>query len=531
MNVFVIAVFASLIVYLVVGYFVGRNVKNVDDYYVAGRSAPVFLIVGSLVASYISTGAFLGETGETASGAFMPVMIVGVMQCTGYLFGSNLFGRYIRRSQCLTIPEYFGARFQSVRMRKLSAIIMVISVTAYMLSVTQGISTLMSSLTGMSYKSCVVIAWASFTIFTIWSGSPGVLVTDTMMFCVFIVAAVIAIPSVFINVGGWDTAIANLANSTDVPGIISATGSPEYIASTGQTTLWAIFYGVVWIFVVMISPWQTSRYMMAKDEHVVMRSAIWASLGVIITTSCLYFTGAFITLKAPGLGTETIIYASFNMMPRIVGVVLLTGILAAGISSGSTFLSLCGFAVTNDLFIKKDKTDEKSLLRFSRNGMLVVSLCVLVMAYFNPPAIFWVMYFGGAVIAGSWALVSISSIWSKNISEKGAFYGMLLGFIGCFFTRLGEALGFFTIPTMWLDSFAVGIYLSVIGVLAGNKLSAPTAAEIAERKKMFVVPESEKDPVRMWKTYRLWRVYACFAFLFAIIMVTKYAIPYLNALR
>ena len=56
-----------------------------------------------------------------------------------------------------------------------------------MLSAIQGISTLMSSITGLSYSFCVIIAWVSFAVFTVWSGSSGVLITDTIMFLVFLI--------------------------------------------------------------------------------------------------------------------------------------------------------------------------------------------------------------------------------------------------------------------------------------------------------------------------------------------------------
>ena len=36
--------------------------------------------------------------------------------------------------------------------------------------------------------------WVSFAVFTVWSGSSGVLITDTIMFLVFLTAAIIGIP-------------------------------------------------------------------------------------------------------------------------------------------------------------------------------------------------------------------------------------------------------------------------------------------------------------------------------------------------
>ena len=51
----------SLIGYILLGVFVSRKVKNANDYYVAGRRAPAVLIAGSLIASYTSTGLFMGD--------------------------------------------------------------------------------------------------------------------------------------------------------------------------------------------------------------------------------------------------------------------------------------------------------------------------------------------------------------------------------------------------------------------------------------------------------------------------------------
>jgi len=530
MNAYLIGVLISLAVYLFIGTYIGKKVKNLNDYYVAGRNAPVILIVGSLVASFLSTGAFLGDTGEVYNGFFVAIVIVGIMQASGYVFGSNLFGRYIRRSEVLTIPEYFGNRFDSKSIRTLAGVTTIIGIVAYLLSATQGITLLMSQITGLDYRVCVLIAWFSYTVFTIYAGSPGVLLTDTMMFMVFLVAAVIAIPCITIAAGGWFPAIQGLAVSETVPGILSWAGNPDYLYPTGgQNIMWAITYGVVWALVVATSPWQTSRYLMAKDEHTVMRSAVFASMAVIIVTTALYFSAAFIQKICPGLeGQKAMIWAAMNVMPKAVGVILLTGILAAGISSGSTFLSLVGFSLTNDIFHSKSK-DQKKMLAFSRKGMLLVSFVVLALAYFNPPAVFWMMYFGGTVFACSWGPICIASVWSKRLTKAGAFWGMLLGFVGNFGMRMYTSLSGVTLP-MIFDSFFVGIFLCIVGAIVGSALTQVTPEEKAQREKLFVVPECEKDEVKMRKTQNLYKVYITFGIVVLIFFVTCYAIPYAQGL-
>lgn len=525
MNLYLIGILISMVIYLIVGTFAGRKVKNIDDYYVAGRRAPTILIVGSLVASFLSTGAFLGDTGEVYSGFFIPIVIVGIIQGTGYLFGSTLFGRYVRRSGALTISEYFGKRFCSKKLQRLAGVTTIVAVTAYMLSAIQGISTLMTSITGLDYSICVIIAWVSFAIFTVWSGSSGVLITDTIMFLVFLLAAIIGIPFIIHEAGGWNPAVEALATSTTKPGIISAGGNPDYLYTTsGENILWAITYGIVWALVVMISPWQTSRYLMAKNEKVVLKSAVISSAAVITITTLLYFSAAFIQEINPNLiPSQCIIWAAMQLMPKIVGVILLTGILAAGISSASTFLSLIGFSLTNDI-LQTESDDVKLQLKISRIGMLMASVLVLILAYFNPPQIFWIMYFGGTVIASSWAVVAILSVWNQQISSLGAFLGMFLGFAGCVLAKLYATITKTVLP-IHFDPFFIGLVCSVVGVVIGSWIHPKTFAEQVEHDNMF----KNKEKVIGIKKYGMF--YIAFAVAFTVFMFFGYVIPYVNAVK
>lgn len=530
---YVIGVSVSLALFIAIGVLAGRKVKDTNDYYVAGRRAPVILIVGSLIASFLSTGAFLGDTGEVYSGFFMGIVIVGILQASGYVYGAGFFGKYIRRSSVNTVPEYFGVRFASRRLRVLASCTQMVAVTAYLLSAIQGVSTLMNGIIGIEYKWCVIIAWLSFTVFTVYSGSMGVLLTDTIMFMVFLAAALVGIPFIVKQAGGWNTAISYLAANETRPGIIAWTNNLDYMYPTGtQNLIWAIVYGVVWAIVVMVSPWQTSRYLMAKDEHTVMRSSVWASMGVAVVTTALYFSAAFIYKINPNItdGSTAIIWAAMNCMPEIIGVVLLTGILAAGISSASTFLSLIGSSLTNDLMTKYRDTTQKRSLLLSRTGMGLASVVVLLLAYYNPPQIFWIMYFGGTVIASSWGVVALTSVWSRKMSECGAFWGMLLGFLGCVIPKTISALKGITLP-MYADPFFVGIVLSVLGVLAGSRIKAAGDAETAQYEKLHTKPLQEDDVKAIRRTHDQFIVYIFFGIALGLFFVLAYALPYSRAMK
>ena len=74
----------------------------------------------------------------------------------------------------------------------------------------------MQELTGLSYELCLFLAWFCFTAFTFYSGSKGVILTDTMMFMVFLIATIIAGPYVFKAQGGIGHLLENLMNNPNI---------------------------------------------------------------------------------------------------------------------------------------------------------------------------------------------------------------------------------------------------------------------------------------------------------------------------
>jgi Na+/proline symporter len=182
MDIYAIGVLATFVLYIIVGSLAGKNVKSTEDYYVAGRRAPTVLIVGTLVASFISSVAYMGETGFAYSGYPVVILILAGLNACGYIIGAFFFGRYLRRSRALTVPEYFGMRFNSKLLQKIAGLTTIVGIGTYLVAVTQGAAILMSELLGCSYGLALLIVWFVYTSYTFYSGSPGVLITDTIMF-------------------------------------------------------------------------------------------------------------------------------------------------------------------------------------------------------------------------------------------------------------------------------------------------------------------------------------------------------------
>lgn len=521
-NIYLIGMCISFAIYLAVGFAISRRVKDANDFFVAGRNAPVFLIVGSMIASYVSTGMFMGDAGEYYSGLFSPMTILATMQVVGYIYGAVFFGRYLRRSEVMTIPEFFGKRFCSEKVHKLTTITAVITMTVYLLSVMQGIGTLMSVVTGLDYNLCIFIAMLVFVIVSIVSGASGVLITDTIMFAVFTTALVVSAFVIVGKAGGWSTIVDKLVNFEGKPGLLSWGGNTEYLYPTaGGNVFWGIIYGVVWLSVCMVGPWQSSRYLMAKNEHTVIRSSLFSAFGIFILQLLVGIAAVTVNVFNSDMesASHVLIWASTNILPTALGVVLLTGVLAAGISSATTFLSLVGSSVANDIFKGKGNS-----IRIGRISMVVVSLVVLSLAVLNPPQIRIVLYFGGSIVAASWMPVAIASILSKRVTKTGAFCGMLVGFIGCFAVKLTASLTGADLP-VYLDSTVVGMALNIIALVIGSALTTVTEEEKEARKKLFVVPESEKRPEDIKKTNVYLKCTILLGVVVAIVLLLVWGIP------
>ncbi len=533
MNIYTIGLIISLVAYFAVGSYAGRKVKHLEDYFVAGRQAPTLLIVGTLVASLMSTNAFMGETGQGYAGYPTIILMLTAVNCIGYTVGALFFGRFLRRSRALTVAEFFGQRFRSARVQSISGISIVLGLTGYLMAVTQGTATVVHEVTGLSFYWALLLTWSGYTLFTLYSGSQGVVLTDTMMFLLFTAVAILGLGFIVSEAGGWFATIKNLATFEAKPDIIAwhgMVGEGSDYAVPAEALVYSVILGLAWGVVVAVSPWQASRYLMARDEHTVIRSATITAAAVMILYSVLMLSGASINLINPAIdpAQENMIWAAMNVMPTLLGVLLMAGIMSAGLSSASTFLSLVGFSVSNDL-LPNSKTDEQRQLRMSRWAMLGVSLCALAIAFVVPQGgIFWITYFVGTLYASSWGPVAFMSVWSNRITEGAAFWGIIAGFVGNVVARVLSMTGMVDFP-VYFHPILLGALLSYITIEIVISRGKVSTEEHKFRELLHEVPALEIDAQKQRITLRSAQMVMAVGVLFSALLIWFYVLPYQRA--
>ncbi len=526
MDIFTLSIVISVVVFFAVGMYAGRSVKKLDDYFVAGRRAPTLLIVGTLVASVLSTSIFLGEAGFTYDGQLGPYILMPGVAVIGYVYGAILFGTYLRRSRTPTVAAFFGERFNSHRVQQAAGITIILGLGGYLVVVTQGAAILLSELTDLEYFQSIVLAWLSYTLFTMYSGSKGVILTDTLMFLLFCGATIFFAFYIIDGMGGVTQGIEDLTkveSKADIASWHGIVGEGTEWPKPRDYLIWTLIVDMSWGFVYAVGPWQSSRHLMAKDEHVVIRAAIYACIAVALLQILIYGVGGLINNANPNISpSETVmIWAAQNLVPSVIGGLLMAGIMAAALSSASTFLSLVGFSISNDIIQRKNELT----LTSSRITMLVTGVAVLALCFIFPPNVFWLMMFIGTVFASSWGPVGFMSVWSKNITADAAFWGILVGFFGNVIPAALVYIGLISLPS-YFNPALIGAALSLLIIIMVSKRGSVSIEEKAYRENLHQAPEEDRDLEKTKKT--LWApgfmlLYGC---VMPILLIKYYVAPY-----
>ena len=115
-----------MIVLIAVGAIRGRQVATQEDFAVAGRQLPVFVLFGTMLATWIGTGSIFGNAEKTYQVGIAAIIIPSA-SIVGILLLSFLAAR-VRRLKQITIQDILETRYNSTA-RLLGAIALILAYT------------------------------------------------------------------------------------------------------------------------------------------------------------------------------------------------------------------------------------------------------------------------------------------------------------------------------------------------------------------------------------------------------------------
>ena len=156
------------VIYLVIGLYAGKNIKDQSEYYLAGRNLSILTVSLTLLATQLGGGIILG----TAHEAYL-VGLYGIAYSAGIFLGLSALGLgfayKLRGFNVSTTAELFETHYLSPFLRKFASITMILSISGILAG--QIIASRMF-MHGIGFESdiAVLLFWVLVMAYTIMGG-------------------------------------------------------------------------------------------------------------------------------------------------------------------------------------------------------------------------------------------------------------------------------------------------------------------------------------------------------------------------
>jgi len=182
-TIFFSMLFCLQLFYWLVGRRASRNLKDKDDYFLAGKSVRLFPLMMTFLATQVGGGVILGAAEEAYQFGW-PVLFYPLGVALGLILLGCGIGRKLAGFQVSTIAEIFEVAYGSVMLRKIASILSVISL--FMILVAQIIASnkFLISL-GFDNVPLFIIFWSIVIIYTTQGGLRAVISTDMVQAAFF----------------------------------------------------------------------------------------------------------------------------------------------------------------------------------------------------------------------------------------------------------------------------------------------------------------------------------------------------------
>jgi sodium/proline symporter len=498
-----LGVFAYLGVLLVIGVVASRRMKDMRDYFAAGKNLGFWAVAFSARATGESAWLLLGLTGMGALvgvHAFWVVAgeVIGVS--LAWLAMSRRFKRLTDRYDAITVPDYLEGRFRdtSHMLRIVSAGALVVFVTIYVSAQIDATGTAFESFLGWNYYTGALVGFLVVLVYIVTGGFVAVAWSDvfqgTLMF-----VGLVGLPLVGFVVAGGPVAVFDGLAAQD-PNLLT-------FIKLEKGTAVAIFeiIGFLGIGIGFLgSPQIFVRFLALRSPDEVKKGALVAIVWTVLADSGAVLTGLVgrHLLTASGTSvTDTLGKGAQDVLPLLVEHLLpglLVGlfiavVLSAIMSTVDSLLVLASSAAVRDVYqqILHPELPDDQLVRKSRLATVALAFVALALALGVAMAvpgrtIFWFVIFGWSGIAATFCPTTILSLFWSGMTARGALAAMVSGFVAVPFFKfaapalpgvgpLFEALS--ELPPAFAVSFLAGIGVSLLDKKGQERL-ADAASEL-----------------------------------------------------
>ena len=492
-------------------YFSKRANKNSNEYFLGGRSLGPWVTAMSAEASDMSGWLLMGLPGVAywmgIADAFWTAVGLAIGTYINWLLVAKRLRKYSVKIDAITVPDYFSKRFHEADGKKvllvIASVFILVFFSVYAGSCFVACGKLFSTLFGLSYVPMMIIGAVFVIIYTFLGGFLAESASDFMQAVVMIIALSVVLTIGTISAGGLGAVI---ENAEYIPGFFELFGiAVPVIGENGLQLIEngapvfdeAAAYGIVTILSTLSwglgyfgMPQVLLRFMAARKTSEIAMSRKIATVWVVISLAAAVAIGIIGRALLPaeeallsGSGAENVfIIICRKLLPPIVAGVIMSGILAATISSSDSYLLIAASAFSKNLYqgVFHKNASDKQVMICSKIVLVLIALFGVVVALDENSVIFNVVSFAWAGFGATFGPLMLISLFWKKVNHSAAVAGMLSGGAMVFiweyvFTPFGKANG---ISILTIYELLPAFLVSVAVIFAVSKLGKAPSDEI-----------------------------------------------------
>lgn len=440
----IIAIFLYLALMVGIGAWYSKKNKNTDDFYLGGRKLGPLVTAMSAEASDMSSYLLMGLPGLAVvygiAEASWTAIGLAVGTYINWLLVAKRIRLYSHKINAVTIPEFFAKRFHDNAkvLSLIAALIIIIFFVPYTASGFSACGKLFSSLFGVDYQIAMIISAVVIVLYTTLGGFSAASTTDLIQSIVMTVALFVVVGFGVSQAGGVH---AVLENASQLPAYFSLTSTGDGAGGTTPYGGLTIVSTLAWGLGYFGMPHILLRFMAIEDSKKLKTSRRIASVWVVISMAVAIFIGTVgVGMIGAGVldggfdGERVIIEISkllstYGIFPALVAGVILSGILAATMSTADSQLLAASSSASQDIFISffKVKLSQKKAMLIARTSVVLISVIGVIIALDENSSIFRVVSFAWAGFGAAFGPLVLFSLFWKRTNKAGAVAGMVTG--------------------------------------------------------------------------------------------------------
>ena len=443
-----------------IGYTVSRSTYSPTDFFLANRSLKAWVTAVSSTASSESAWAVIGTVGLAYKDGlsalwFFPGCLLGY--ALNWFFVAERLRKHSREKKTLTIPDYLETHFtdNTHLIRIISVIIIFACMMAYIAAQFLAIGKTFDAIFGIPHLASIPIGGAIIIIYTMMGGFRAVAWTDFIQGLIMVVGLVVLSLAAVIELGGFSV-IAQKVNEA----------APTALTLMGGKTIPVFLGSMVGLLGIGLGypgqPHVITRYMAAKDSKTI-KKGMWIAFGWgTLMYSSAILLGICGQVLFPGLADAEHLFpiAAENLLPVFFTAIVLTGVLAAIMSTVSSQIIVAASAIAHDIYSKVIHVSLTSsqIIKISRLTIFVIGLGAMLVALMDTRVIFWFVLFAWSGLGASFGPVILFTLYSKKVTRNGAIGGILTGFFTTIVWKtagLSDTIIYELVPAFLLSSFVI----------------------------------------------------------------------------